>query len=439
MAARLLLGDCLEVMKTMEASSVDAVVTDPPAGIGFMGKEWDDFRRSRNEADTNRENVFGRTSKKGPQYGRRGRRQSWQYPISDHGFTDGGDRLPAPNIGRSSLNPTCQKCGRRQRTWKTGPTACDCPSPEFNDHAAHLDARETFVAFMVAVFSEVLRVLKPGSYGLVWSIPRTSHWTATALEDAGFEVRDRIAHIFGTGFPKGKGCLKPAVEDWWLVRKPGKGVKALGIDECRIGTSGGSTIPSGMDRYNASLAKQGYRPSEYQQGEPDPPPPSGRWPANLILSHSDGCNGVCVDGCPVKELDEQSGESQTGGNVKPYVRATRDQYSGGFPDNTSTFTRDTGGASRFFYTAKASKADRGEGNTHPTVKSTALMSWLIKLVCHEGGTVLDPFAGSGSTLVACLRTGREGIGIEISEEYNAIAQRRIAAAQSETPLFAHAD
>ena len=125
----LYLGDCLEVLREMEADSVDAIVTDPPAGIAFMDREWDDFRRARNPADAGRDNVFGRTSARGPEYGRRDRRQ----------FTD----------------------------WLT------------------------------ERMTEAYRVLKPGGHALVWSIPRTSHWTAWALEDAGFDIRDCVLHLFG--------------------------------------------------------------------------------------------------------------------------------------------------------------------------------------------------------------------------------------------------
>jgi DNA modification methylase len=130
------LGDCLEVLAEMEAGSVDAVVTDPPAGIAFMDREWDDFRRARNSADAGRDNVFGRTSARGPEYGR-------------------GDRAQ-------------------------------------------------FVRMLTERMTEAYRVLKPGGHALVWAIPRTSHWTAWALEDAGFDIRDCVLHLFGSGFAKGR-------------------------------------------------------------------------------------------------------------------------------------------------------------------------------------------------------------------------------------------
>src|ERR1035441_1419919 len=123
------LGDCLDVLRTLEADSIDAIVTDPPAGIAFMDREWDDFRRARNPADAGRDNVFGRTSARGPEYGRRDRR--------------------------------------------------------------------AFVDMLTERLAEAYGVLKPGGHALIWSIPRTSHWTAWAIEDAGFDVRDCVLHLFG--------------------------------------------------------------------------------------------------------------------------------------------------------------------------------------------------------------------------------------------------
>ena len=292
-----------------------------------------------------------------------------------------------------------------------------------------------------ARLAEVYRVLKPTHYGLVWALPRTSHWTATALEDAGFEIRDRISHLFGTGLPKGKGCLKPACEDWWLIRKPGKGVRELGIDDCRIAANGDRL--GGGDCNGSQNHTDGWdRPWRYDQSKIDQHSAKrqanvlvaeslGRWPANLVLSHHEECRHIgvkkvrgvqlaagsvevweCHPDCPVRMLDEQNAERTLGTRIG-----------------------DSGGVSRFFYCAKASRRDRGEYNTHPTVKNTALMEWLVKLACPSGGVVLDPFAGSGSTGVACVQTGRKFIGIEIEPTYHAIAQHRIAAAQAENPLF----
>lgn len=352
---RLIKGDVTNCLPEIQSDSVDSLITDPPAGIGFMGKEWD---------------------------GDKGGRVEWI-------------------------------------TWMTG------------------------------VMRECFRVLKPGAHGLVWAIPRTSHWTATALEDAGFEIRDVVTHLFGTGFPKsldvskaidkaagverevighgkaGKSsigqetrviqgarptvrdgsvfdltspataearqwsgwgtALKPAAEFWILVRKPlaedtvaanvlKHGTGALNIDSGRIGAHGCGDKLAGMK------TGQSGGVGEYRD--------TGRFPANLVLSHSEGCEpGGCVEGCAVAGL---------------------------------------GGASRFFYCAKASKSDRGDANNHPTVKSTELMDYLIRLITAPNGLVLDPFMGSGSTGVAAKAGGFHFVGIEMESNYFDIATKRIA-------------
>jgi DNA modification methylase len=384
-------GDCLAIMRGMPADSVDAVVTDPPAGISFMGAQWDRFG-GRANGNAARDRAAGN---RGPGAG-----------LGNQPFAYSGSAVSNPG------------------------------------------QRAAFVAFLSAALRACLRVLKPGAYGLVWALPRTSHWTATACEDAGFEVRDRIAHLFGTGFPKGKGCLKPAVEDWWLVRKPGPRVLPLGIDGCRIRAAGPTARPPlstnkhegyrrpWNDDAESRAACEARREEAHEKRDG-----IGRYPANLVLSHADGCNGACVEGCPVAALDAQAGERP--GMKRTILRrgATTGTSIGGHgtygenpPQDALAGYGDTGGASRFFYVAKASRADRGEGNGHPCVKSTALMEWLIKLVCPPGGVVLDPFAGSGSTGVAALRCGRGFVGVERDAGYHAIAERRLAEARG--PLFA---
>ncbi len=233
---------------------------------------------------------------------------------------------------------------------------------------------------------------------------------------SGAFVARRNGKVFVTGnsgFPKHKLKLKPACEDWWVCRKPGP--LWLGVEEGRIGTEPecpGSTPPSGVNGHRGSMAGPMKR-VPYDGSK-------GRWPAN-----------VCLDEEAARLLDEQSGERKSNGR--------RVSDSGMFAmraqEEVETGYGDTGGASRFFYVAKASKADRGEGNTHPTVKSLSLMSWLVKLAAPAGGLILDPFAGSGSTLVAAMRTNRRAIGIEMDATYHDIAERRIAAERAKTPLF----
>jgi site-specific DNA-methyltransferase (adenine-specific) len=320
-------------------------------------------------------------------------------------------------------------------------------------------------------------VLKPGGHALVWALPRTSHWTATALEDAGFEVRDCLVHIFGSGFPKSHNldgawtgwgtALKPASEHWWLCRKPFEttvaanveryGTGALNIDASRVESDGSHKRP--FQPTNNSRAVYGVQ-SSFQ-----PKNAEGRWPPNLLLSHTESCEeGACADDCAVAEMDRQSGTSKSAvrkGGVGEHLDPSQEGWrfkraEGGFEDS--------GGASRFFpvfrYQAKPSRKEREAGlrktivrtgmvsvmptddqgkqrdrfskvaaNTHPTVKPIALMEWLIRLITPPGGVVLDPFLGSGTTGVAAVKGGFGFIGIDREAEYLAIAKARIEAAQ----------
>ena len=198
------------------------------------------------------------------------------------------------------------------------------------------------------VWREVLRVLKPGGHLLSFGGTRTYHRLAVYVEDAGFEIRDQIIWIYGQGVPKSKNHLKPAVEPIILARRyPIKsvvsnilkyGTGGLRIEDSRVGESGGTrTVEKSKDlRKSARVYKSDlHAPSKFASIN------AGRWPANVIH-----------DGSP---------EATDG----------------------------MGKASRYFYGSKASKKDRGEGNTHPTVKPTDLMKYLVRLITPEGGIVLD--------------------------------------------------
>jgi DNA modification methylase len=331
------LGDCLEVLRTMPDCSVDAVVTDPPYGLSFMGKKWD----------------------------------------------------------------------------------YDVPS--------------------VAIWEQCLRVLKPGGHLLAFAGTRTQHRMACRIEDAGFEIRDMLAWVYGSGFPKsmdvskaidkaaghkrcteyepnytnatfGKGlgggkhnaqseppvtqaarqwqgwgtALKPSLEPITMARKPfpgtvasnvlEHGTGAINVDGCRVGSD---------SRWNSSAGNKNLETRHTvtpisKQGELDGRACIGRWPANLI---HDGSDEVCVA-------------------LKP--------------------------GARFFYSAKTGKDDREDGNAHPTVKPTTLMAYLCRLVTPPGGTVLDPFMGSGSTGKAAAVNGFCFIGIERDPAYHQIAKSRIS-------------
>ena len=278
------------------------------------------------------------------------------------------------------------------------------------------------------IWEQCLRVLKPGGHLLAFAGTRTQHRMCVNIEDAGFEIRDMIAWVYGSGFPKsrnvGEGwgtALKPALEPITVARKPFKGTVvnnvlehgtgAINIDDCRVGTS--KEVPASVSKASQFLGQLNAKEDGTGSGHD---PNVGRWPANLIHDGSD----------QVTELFPQTAPSKSGGKA-----GWQDQYVGGkYKAIERTGYDDNGGsAARFFYTAKASKDDRDKGNTHPTVKPTDLMAYLCRLVTPVGGTVLDPFMGSGTTGKAALSEGFSFIGIERDPEYYAICESRFNGAQ----------
>lgn len=336
----------------------------------------------------------------------------------------------------------------------------------------------TGVAFDPATWAEVLRVLKPGGHLLAFGGTRTSHRLVGAIEDAGFEIRDSILWLFGSGFPKslnlhgdweGWGtALKPAHEPCVMARKPmGGGVAknvaeygtgALNIDGCRVQGEPGERIDGGR----VSSTSDGWdRPWKHDEEALDAArargraaaaksESSGRWPSNVIL-----------DEHTAQVLDEQTGVLVSGANP---TRRGSDKFRGiygdfkGQEEAEAARGRDEGGASRFFYVAKASRSERNAGlgdefeerqmlwtsgqkrpgtfqsdetnrsakNHHPTVKPIALMRHLTRLVTPPGGIVLDPFMGSGTTGIACALEGLRFIGVDREADYIEIAHARIA-------------
>jgi site-specific DNA-methyltransferase (adenine-specific) len=446
---KLMLGNNIESLKKLPDNSVDSVVSDPPYGLSFMGKKWD----------------------------------------------------------------------------------YDVPSVE--------------------LWKEVYRVLKPGGHVLSFGGTRTYHRMVVNIEDAGFEIRDQIMWLYGSGFPKslniGKAVdklqgnereggevktrsinrnsygstdtrwdvepstgqspyegfgtnLKPANEPICVARKPLSeksvaenvlkwGTGGINIDGCRVGSDSFTQRGAGSpgDVMNTGLKKD-YIGDDYE----------GRFPANIILEcicdevikgekgevkksgyrvggkseNSVGLNGVknAPDNygdkgdihtnpmCPCYLMDEQSGVSK---GTKTIIKGKKEQEiygnGNGFPPIISERGHsDKGGASRFFYQAKVSKSERnmgldvvevsknvrpqgesfgngsaitdvvkGKGNTHPTVKPVALMSYLCRLVTPPNGIVLDPFMGSGSTGIAAQLEGFRFCGMELDEDYFKIAEARI--------------
>ena len=463
----LLQGDCLQKLKELKDNSIDSVVTDPPYHLTSIVKRFG--KDGSAEAQYGTDGAFQRASK-----GFMGK--EW-------------DGLGEDGIGIAN-NP---------ELWK-----------------------------------EVLRVLKPGGHLLSFSHSRTYHRQAVAVEDSGFEIRDQIMWIYGSGFPKShnigkavdkiqgnerevvgskgsyrdmrggaldpnltqdrdrleimetKGnspyegwgtALKPAHEPIVMARKPFKGTVAqnvlehgtggINIDGCRVGTEKVSTHSNGV----GNTGDKGiYGTYGNQQGSEER---EGRFPANIIFDEEAG-----------KILDEQSGITSGTAKKQKFKNLGNGEY--GKKDGRKTMPTaneiegtwygDTGGASRFFYCPKASKKDRNEGcdeleekltghkanhrckncgkqkssgspcvckepdyeeipqkpqsNFHPTVKPTDLMAYLVRLVTPKGGTVLDPFMGSGSTGKAAVREGFDFVGIEREDEYMEIAKSRIEHEQS---------
>jgi len=337
------------------------------------------------------------------------------------------------------------------------------------------------VAFDPAMWAEALRVLKPGGWLVAFSGSRTYHRMACAIEDAGFEIRDQIMWIYGSGFPKGglddegRGtCLKPAHEPIVLARKPliGSalanvaqfGTGKLNIDASRIGDTGARN--NGRQAGTNGIYGHIGATTAVDYGK-------GRWPANVIHDGSDEVLSAFPD-APGQIAGASSSSAPRGAqNVygsllrgRPGEASANSENAGtvGFQMRPGERRNDSGSAARFFYCAKASKADRDEGlgqfepqsfvqfqtgngesgqasslsagretqyrNTHPTVKPEALMRWLVRLVTPVGGAVLDPFAGSGSTGKAAILEGRQFVGCELTAEYLPIARARITAAEA---------
>jgi hypothetical protein len=342
------------------------------------------------------------------------------------------------------------------------------------------------IAFSVDLWREVLRVLKPGSHLLAFGAPRTYHRMACAIEDAGFEIRDSLHWMYGTGFPKslngrrhaedcpvthgasvdcvtGYECpsygtaLKPGHEPIVLARKPlegtvaanvaAYGTGALNIDGCRLEGQG---KPNGVKTSTAEVGFEGGFKTV-----PTGLDGLGRWPANVLLDED-----------AAAELDAQSGDrtnhARKDGRIKTGVSRAGASFSVGTIAADRFAPTDSGGASRFFYVAKPSRRERdlgcehlpaksggeatdredgskgtenpragagrtgGARNFHPTVKPVELMRYLCRLVTPPGGVVLDPFTGSGTTGMAALLEGFGFVGVEREPEYLEIAKARVS-------------
>ena len=251
------------------------------------------------------------------------------------------------------------------------------------------------IAFRKETWELALKLMKPGGHLLAFSASRNYHRMAVAIEDAGFEIRDQLMWLYGTGFPKslnlGDGwgtALKPAHEPIVMARK----------------------LIEGTNKNN----KEKY-----------------------------GTGGINIDGCRiegdtnlktrVRKAGSEFGQN-SGWNDHKNVDTIYDPSKGRFPANVIHDGLKEDWA-RYFYCPKVSKSEKGESNSHPTVKPIALMRYLCRLVTPKGGTVIDPFMGSGSTGIACKEEGFEFIGIEREKEYFEIAEKRISYSSQQKDLF----
>ncbi|MGL4233755.1 MAG: DNA-methyltransferase [Casimicrobium sp.] len=421
--AQLFLGDCIDVMRSLPNNSIDSLVTDPPYGIRFMGKAWDgeDIERRANQRRSHESH-------------------------DPHAGPNGGHKSAAAEAGKYDLTP---------------------------------NAMRAFQSFSQEWATEAFRILKPGAHLLSFAAARTYHRMASGIEDAGFEIRDQLMWIYGSGFPKshngdwGGTALKPAHEPIVMARKPldgtvasnvqNHGTGALNIDGCRIAHDESLRVGAGTTwhvihahegRAGEATASKRYTDEGGTNfamlpgvGGGDA---AGRWPANVI---HDGSDEV------VKHFPDDAG-----GGTPSLGKSDSTLHAFGKYANRSLIGHiDFGSAARFFYCAKTSKADRNEGlelfekrafgmsnaaaaaekgehydngdggvnrvtfrqNHHPTVKPTELMRYLLRLVTPRGGGALDPFMGSGSTGKAALLEHFRFIGIEREPEYFEIAKARI--------------
>lgn len=469
-------GSCIDVLKQLPENSIDSIVTDPPYGLEFMGKDWD-------------------------------------APWKAEGF-------------KGNVEPTATSAG--------GVEAYSRSRVRYHKGQQQM---VLFQKWCEEWAVETFRVLKPGGYILAFGGSRTWHRLAVAIEDAGYEIRDSIAWIYGSGFPKSQNisialdksakamdhrgvrfenaglnrqgidvpnptgaerhqpitdeakkwegwgtALKPAFEPVVMARKPliGTVVKniltygtgGINIDDSRIGSSGGTqasqTFPNSetVSAYGNGL-----------NGNKKPVPTGeGRWPANVMFAHTVECVQISegtIESVPAEEVSGGIWKESTGKPAGPTYNETPAVWE--CPEWCPVWELDQqGDASRFFYVSKASKRDRNEGldeveeqslgakgnglnrscescgkrqlegcecpnptfvnptakNFHPTVKPTQLMRYLIRLVTPPGGTVLDPFTGSGSTGKAALLEKFNFVGIELTEDYLPIIEGRLRFAEN---------
>ena len=474
---KLITGDCVEEMKKLDPDSIDSIVTDPPYGLEFMGKDWDKLGTKQAQDWHYKWAVEAfRVAKPGAHIVAFGGTRTFHrltcaledagWEIRDCLMWLYGTGFPKSmnvskaidkmggRIGQSTLKlkqelrkrvkfsgktgtQIDKECGFRAMNYLTIPVEGNRPDPwvdvlpsqqKWDIMCRVLGCDDKLDLMFVEAEREVVGKKKV--------IPGVAFSTTGPTElDITAPATDEAKQWDGWGT-----ALKPAWEPIILARKPLIGTVAknileygtggMNVDECRIETN--STDAKAMERANtpnSGRMKAGGSPigtfvRSNASGAMDTT--KGRWPANVVLDEEAG-----------ELLDEQSGKIGSASGVRKKAKSGQQPFKTDRGWNQHSMTRDgatapedygdSGGASRFFYCAKASRSERGEGNTHPTVKTVALMRWLCKLITPPKGIILDPFLGSGTTGIAAAFENFEFVGIDKEEEYVKLAQSRIDA------------
>ena len=310
--------------------------------------------------------------------------------------------------------------------------------------------RENWVAWLTAIFRECVRVLKPGAHGLVWAIPRRSHWTALALEDAGFTIRDCIHHYFLTGFPKGSLDVGKAIDKRLGVKREVVGTKRCMDIRGRHGYHPGRKNPTMTYEYTAPASPEAEQWNGW--GTALKPALEHWWlvrkplegtVVDNVLKWGTGALNIGAARIPVYQPKRHFAKSATSpekiskgyrGKPRPADLHPETRYPSHFiVTDWGLLGEHTGFFHPPIYSPKAGKC-RGEGNSHPTVKSVELMKHFITLLTRLNGHVLDCFAGSFTTAVACQELGRRFTGIELDPAYVASGVRRLVAPHEPHPV-----
>ena len=363
-------GDCIDVMRQLPDGSVDAVVTDPPYGINFMGRAWD------------------------------------------------GAAIAAAAVNGFEHTTT------RERS----------ASMHAGSYDLSLKGNRAFGAWCELWAVQALRVLKPGGHLLAFSGARTWHRLTSAVEDAGFEVRDSIAWMYGSGFPKSLDVSKAIDKAAGALQNEGVGFTVAGFSHndklLTTAPSRGYVPPAPATP--AAVEWQGWGTALKPAFEPivvARKPLIGTVAENV---QQYGTGALNIDGCRIGEADGFGGGAKaSSGFVDGYegdgfVASTKGRWPANVILDEHQAAR-VGDESRFFYTANATSAERPrvDGVAHPTVKPLDLMRYLVRLVTPPGGTVLEPFAGSGTTAEACIVEGFKCIAIEMTDDYLPLIVQRI--------------